>query len=65
MFYLWEQIGTMAGNEFHFRPKDADILIFMRQKANEENRSVNNWLEVLLKKMMESEKYYKEDKPDE
>lgn len=45
-----------------FRPKDCDVYQYIRDKANEDKRSMNSWIETHFLKLMESEKYYKEDK---
>lgn len=50
--------------EFLFRPKDKSILNYIRQKANEADRSMNKWIERLFLQIRESEKWAKEDKSD-
>lgn len=45
-----------------FRPKDCDVYNYIRDKAIEEKRSMNNWIETHFLKLMESEKFYKKDK---
>lgn len=52
------------GEVFTFRPKDTTLLTYMRQRANEVDRSMNKWMEIQLSKMRESEKWAKEDKKE-
>lgn len=42
----------MAKGHFQFRPKDKEILNWIRQQAQKDSRSMNSWMEVHFARAM-------------